>query len=269
MSGYKLTMVHEILELYDNPTEFADAREMGKLQKRGQRGLKFGAKAHLLDAMEIISKVWDASNPNSNRCSQTTVARCWRKADIFDRVIQEQYWKTFGSLSNNNADRVKLLQELQAAVSLLSLKVQHCSSDPPACVKNSIVDQAYCTSENIGENDIRAGVDFWIGAEEDHNLQNMELEECIEKDDECIDEECTEATTGEVKDRHVSHSELLAALETITICGKSHSDKIQGQIASLCRLFVQERLQKKKKQTNLFDFHKSTEPIHEHPCILR
>ena len=65
------------------------------------KGLDYGGKATLLDAMKILQPLWDGDNKYAYSDSS---ARCWQKADILPASWNADINNNVGSksLSNNN-----------------------------------------------------------------------------------------------------------------------------------------------------------------------
>jgi hypothetical protein len=72
--GYKAIMLKTLLSICDDPVLYTDAIEAGRTARRGCKGLSCCAKAHLLDAMEIMVKIWDGEGKYAKTES---IQRCW------------------------------------------------------------------------------------------------------------------------------------------------------------------------------------------------
>ena len=62
-------------------------------QRKGMRGLKFGGKATLLDAMELLKGIWEA---NARYGTSSGILRCWRKANILLIAWETEIENTVG-----------------------------------------------------------------------------------------------------------------------------------------------------------------------------
>jgi hypothetical protein len=57
--GYKALMLRTLLSICDDPFLYTVAIEAGRTARQGCKGLSCCAKAHQLDAMEIMLQIWD------------------------------------------------------------------------------------------------------------------------------------------------------------------------------------------------------------------
>ncbi len=96
--GYRMLYFHNLLEIFDREGGFEEAAEQRKKQKRGCKGIDYGGKPHIVDAMEMIAKIW--MSVEENYVSETSVQRCWRKADILPA--------TWNATINNNVGHRKV-----------------------------------------------------------------------------------------------------------------------------------------------------------------
>lgn len=71
-------------ELFDREGGFEQAAELQKKQKRGCKGIDYGGKPCILDAMEMITKMW--MSVEEKYVSETSAQTFWHKADILPEV---------------------------------------------------------------------------------------------------------------------------------------------------------------------------------------
>ena len=77
--GYKSKMLMGLLDVFDAEGGFERAGVERARQRRGCRGLQFGGKATLLDAMQLLKGIWDGDGRYAHSAG---ILRCWRKANI-------------------------------------------------------------------------------------------------------------------------------------------------------------------------------------------
>ena len=70
---YKSEMVSDLVTAYSGSV--ADLQEKAKSAKKGQKGIKLGCNANLLDASRITYKCWD-------RLTSETIVNCWNHSKI-------------------------------------------------------------------------------------------------------------------------------------------------------------------------------------------
>ena len=79
-TGYKALFLRQLLEIFDVPGGYEQAVVCRVRQKKGQRGIQYGGKPHILDCMTMIKQVWDGVD--ERYISTESIRRCRRKADI-------------------------------------------------------------------------------------------------------------------------------------------------------------------------------------------
>ena len=127
--GYKSRMLQVLLDLYDDCDDFEDLAEQRKKIRKGCRGIHYGGKATILDAMCILKEIWRPTNASSYSnalySKRESVLRCWRKAailppnlvqelNILDPIVARGPPRRRGRAANDAA--LPLLPEEQAAV---------------------------------------------------------------------------------------------------------------------------------------------------------
>ena len=77
--GYKTTIFRNLLSVFDMEGGYQNAARQLAQAPRGYKGLIYGAKAVVLDAMIILNDLWLADKKYSE---ENGTLRCWRKAGI-------------------------------------------------------------------------------------------------------------------------------------------------------------------------------------------
>jgi DDE superfamily endonuclease len=77
--GYKMRMLEKLLAIFDEEGGYEAAGEARKMLKAGCKGLDYGGKAHILDALTILFELW---NKDDTYAKEDGIMRCWRKAGI-------------------------------------------------------------------------------------------------------------------------------------------------------------------------------------------
>ena len=60
--GYKFRMLSMLLSIFDKEGGYKTARLQRARQKRGCKGLAYGGKPHVLDAMDLLHNVWSCAS---------------------------------------------------------------------------------------------------------------------------------------------------------------------------------------------------------------
>ena len=94
--GYKLTMLEKLLAIFDAEGGYGRAAQARARAKKGTRGLVYGGKAHILDAMQMINDIW---NTDGKYARESGIQRCWRKANILPIDMETSINQDLGSNS--------------------------------------------------------------------------------------------------------------------------------------------------------------------------
>ena len=94
--GYRKVMLSRLLSIFDAEGGFETAARLRKRRPKGDRGLAFGGKATVLDAMEIIAELW---NTDGKYAKVDSIKRCWRKAKILPGAWEQDINNAVGSAS--------------------------------------------------------------------------------------------------------------------------------------------------------------------------
>ena len=78
---HKSLYLRILLDILDSEGGYEQAAIRRNKQKRGCKGAYYGGKPHVLDCMEMLSKIWKGKD--GKYISDKSVYRCWRKADIW------------------------------------------------------------------------------------------------------------------------------------------------------------------------------------------
>ena len=98
--GYKVIMLRKLLDIFDVEGGYKAAYEKRKTMKRGKKGLLYGGKPHILDAMEIIDDIWAK---DGKYAKEDGIQRCWRKSGILPEMWNDEINSDLGSLSKKAA----------------------------------------------------------------------------------------------------------------------------------------------------------------------
>jgi hypothetical protein len=92
--GYKSRMLGILLDLYDDCSDFNELVEIRKKIRKGCRGIHYGGKATILDAMCVLNEIWLPTNARAYSdvlySKRSSVLRCWRKANILTPALCEE-----------------------------------------------------------------------------------------------------------------------------------------------------------------------------------
>ena len=81
--GCKVSMLNQGLDIFDKPGGFEEAAKLWMRQWKGCKGLDFGGKAHMLDAIQILAQIWGMHHSDSSKHAMVDgIKQCWGKADV-------------------------------------------------------------------------------------------------------------------------------------------------------------------------------------------
>ena len=115
--GYKTLMLNQLLDIFDEEGKFGLAGERRKQQTAGCKGLAFGGKATVLDAMKILHAIW--SN-DRKYATEAGINRCWRKVDILPPELKEDVNNDVGS--NYISEKDKRIRDYDCELSCNLMK---------------------------------------------------------------------------------------------------------------------------------------------------
>ena len=120
------------------------------------KGLDYGGKATLLDAMQILLPLWDGDNKYAYSDS---IACCWRKADILPASWNADININVGSQSlSNNKKQISLIQcsELCSLFQQIQVKVSADDSGDTNMLSTFTDSFAYETPMNLSDLQVMA-----------------------------------------------------------------------------------------------------------------
>jgi hypothetical protein len=187
--GYKTFMLNELLDLFDQEGGFELAAERRQKQKKGCKGLRFGGKATVMDAIQLLHGIWSR---NDKYAKVDGIKRCWRKADILPPSWNQQINNEVGSASLSDRDK-KISDEDCNVLCNLMKEIQLKSANSIDTVKIALSLHASFAVDpdafSLGDDDWRDMATNWIDIEEDEDMIEAEIEEVMEGLDESNKEE--------------------------------------------------------------------------------
>ena len=74
-----MMLLEKLLGIFDIEGGYRRAFEARKKLRRGCKGIDYGGKPHMFDAMIMLNEIW---KNDGKYASKIGVRRCWRKANI-------------------------------------------------------------------------------------------------------------------------------------------------------------------------------------------
>ena len=268
--GYKHEMLSRLLRVCDDPVTYANARELGSRQRAGCRGLAYGNKPTLLDAMEILHDLW---NPSEGRYSnRDLIQRCWRKANCLPLLQDIEYSSEVGhrDRSEKKIDS-DLLDDLCASMHALSHKVNNLA-DVPDFIKDSLITD----SDGVSAPQYREVVEYWCNVEDDPAVINSEIDEAAERlENAVVDDELSENAIEEPEQAHfvesaLSNAEVDQLLLMLSRWGNSMISEARKRMATrMIREIQHQRLERPTVQSSLDMFFYSVSNGSNSSAMLR
>jgi hypothetical protein len=120
--GYKATMLQKLLDIFDAEGGYEGAANQRRTIRQGQRGLDYGGKATILDAMGILKSIW---KEDQRYARQYGIRRCWRKAGILPIHMNTTIDSELGSASMSLANKSLSMEDCDQLCNLMiQLKVK-------------------------------------------------------------------------------------------------------------------------------------------------
>ena len=146
--------------------------------KKGTRGLVYGGKAHILDAMQMINDIW---NTDGKYARESGIQRCWRKANILPIDMETSINQDLGS--NSVPVGLKTLSGEDSDLLCSLMKTLH--------MKAKEVDtnyEGYALSGSFAADEheptraeFEAMAESWIDIEDQPEIIDAEVEEFIQQ----------------------------------------------------------------------------------------
>jgi DDE superfamily endonuclease/Tc5 transposase DNA-binding domain len=178
--GYKLTMLRKLLEIFDEEGGFEGAANTRRTIQRGQRGLEYGGKATILDAMLIMKNIWQA---DQRYAKEDGIRRCRRKAKILPINMNTNIDAEIGSASMSESDKTLKKEDCDQLCELMTLlKVKATNASLDCNVNASVFQESFLSEiEVFSTQDYNDMIDSWICIEDDEEVMNAVLEEELEE----------------------------------------------------------------------------------------
>jgi len=171
--GYKLSMLSRLLEICHEPVAFAEAQRLAAHQKGGCKGLAYGCKPHLLDAMEICHELWNSADGKYSNTD--SILRCWRKANCLPTLHQIEMNDSVTHRDRSERQiELNALDELCSSMEALSTKIKEMPTVPTFAIGTILVDDA------IPSITLTDGLSYWCNVEDEQLVIEAEVEEQID-----------------------------------------------------------------------------------------
>ena len=186
--GYKHMLLRCLLKLFDVEGGYELAAEQRKTLPKGCKGLYYGTKPHILDAMNILRDLWDEETRYSR---EEGIQRCWYKADILPPSWEAEISNSVGTATmrkgkiKTNAEDRNLMFDLVRSIILKVAETDVDSSRIALSLKGSFATEGVMSDENL-----QSMVMNWLEIEDDADIveaQYMEALENLDKMDSGID----------------------------------------------------------------------------------
>ena len=252
--GYRTKYLSSLLDLFDVENGYELAVERRKRQLAGCKGLKFGGKATVLDAIDIIHSIWDKDDKYARADG---IKRCWRKADILPLSWVQDINNDVGSASMPDKDKKISKEECDELCRLLkNIQIKTVQSGiNTATTAYGLADSfaSEVEAQNLSNESWEEMVENWIGIEEDVDVIAEEVDEVIENIDDgkvAPDDSDEEDEEGDEEDDSMSEEEAepttkLECMKAIDIlrkyCNENGAEREESILRKLESSFVRMR----------------------------
>ena len=111
--GYKQLMLEKLLEICDNRELYNERKAEAALKRRGQKGLQFACKAHIVDAMNLLNNIWNSPVPKY--CTTNMIQGCFRRSKCLPKTLSEYLLSEDQSMEQLNVDVLEAYKKLQVS----------------------------------------------------------------------------------------------------------------------------------------------------------
>jgi hypothetical protein len=185
--GYKLSMLEMLLTIFDVEGGYQQAAAARARQTRGCRGLQYGGKAHILDAMVLLDNIWGR---DGKYAAEDSVRCCWRKADILPPTWMADINNEVGSASLPEREKrisVEDCDQLCHLMKLLTTKAEESGLDTSR--EGYAMEGSFVAQHVMDDADLREIAEKWVDVESDESVQEDEVDEAIDELDKKLEEE--------------------------------------------------------------------------------
>ena len=173
--GYRVNLLGILLALFDVEGGYAAAAVARALVPTGCRGLDYGGKATILDAMKILNSMWERDNKYAKKDS---IGRCWRKANILPPSWDADINNNLGSASISTSDKQITNEECNNLCHLfeaIRVKVEIAMEQGEA---NNLVafDDSFACEQQLSAQDCATMACNWVMVEDNQNVIDKEVD---------------------------------------------------------------------------------------------
>ena len=184
--GYRVTMLEQLLALFDVEGGFAAAATARAKQKDGCKGLAYGGKATVLDAIEILNSIWKGDNKYARKDS---IQRCWRKAAILPLSWDVEINSNLGSNSLSTRDKKisnEQCVELCSLFEAIRTRVKVAAVHEGDSNHLAVFDNSFAYEPKMSEENSIIMASQWVLSEDMQHVIDVEVDEQLELMDDSI-----------------------------------------------------------------------------------
>jgi hypothetical protein len=185
--GYKTVMLSKLLEIFDADGGYEGAAITRRTIKKGCRGLDYGGKATILDAMIILQDIWKV---DSKYALESGIQRCWRKAGILPISMETEINIENGSNSLPLRDKTlsfeacyelcTLMKSLQVKAAGANLDLQHVAT---------ALNGSFVCEGPFKDSDFESMAQNWFDIEDQPEIEYVTFDEEVEAMEERVEED--------------------------------------------------------------------------------
>ena len=182
--AYRSQLLKALLQVCDKPQLFKERQRLSV--PHGCRGVFHGSPPHLLDAMQILQRIWSGDLAKRYQWEQT-IGRCWRKAHVLPLLMQNVLERDYGSRGEKHSfvhssveELVLAFQEFNEQVHTLQHTLQDSSIVLPPEYEGFLVDDD--TVESISLDELKEALFHDCQVEDDPYIHEEYVAECIREE---------------------------------------------------------------------------------------
>jgi len=180
--GYKMKMLQILLNIFDQEGGYQAAAVEQQKQRAGCKGIHFGGKATIADAMEILNDTWivAASGDHSKYAAKSAVQQCWRKSDILPISWRTTIDEELGSNSVAAKDKVLSDGDCNDLCNRMQTLMTRCRKEKVDTSTIALgLRDSFVNEEIMMRKELFEAVHTWVNVEEDEFVIAEEVMEAL------------------------------------------------------------------------------------------
>ena len=177
--GYKMRLLEKLLAIFEEEGGYEAAGEAHKMHKAGCKGLDYGGKAHILDALTISFGLW---NKDDTYAKEGSIMRCWRKAGILPVSWDCDINNAVSRASVYAKDKALDAETCEKLCSLMKgLRVKAVATHADAEREAYALEGSFAALGNdYTDEQLKVMAQYWIDVEDDPDIIDADIDKALQ-----------------------------------------------------------------------------------------